>query len=66
MKGELRWRGPNSISKFDHHNIYVNGGAVQGGFTIDIIYIYGFYKRRVDVVFAIYIAVVHTWSFFSD
>jgi hypothetical protein len=27
MKGELRWRGPNSISKFDHHNI--NGGAVD-------------------------------------
>jgi hypothetical protein len=26
MKGELRWRGANSISKFDHHNI--NGGAV--------------------------------------
>jgi hypothetical protein len=25
-----------------------------------------FYKRRADVVFAIYIAVVHTWSFFSD
>jgi hypothetical protein len=22
-----------------------------------------FYKRRADVVFAIYIAVVHTWSF---
>jgi hypothetical protein len=21
MKGELRWRGPNSISKFYHHNI---------------------------------------------
>jgi hypothetical protein len=27
MKGELRWRGANSISKFDHHNI--NGGAVD-------------------------------------
>jgi hypothetical protein len=27
MKGELRWRGPNSISKFDHHNL--NGGAVD-------------------------------------
>jgi hypothetical protein len=25
MKGELRWRGANSISKFDHHNI--NGGV---------------------------------------
>jgi hypothetical protein len=25
-----------------------------------------FYKRRADVVFAIYIAVVHAWSFFSD
>jgi hypothetical protein len=25
MKGELRWRGANSISKFYHHNI--NGGA---------------------------------------
>jgi hypothetical protein len=25
-----------------------------------------FYKWRADVVFAIYIAVVHTWSFFSD
>jgi hypothetical protein len=25
MKGELRWRGANSISKFGHHNI--NGGA---------------------------------------
>jgi hypothetical protein len=25
MKGELRSRGPNSISKFDHHNL--NGGA---------------------------------------
>jgi hypothetical protein len=25
--GELRWRGANSISKFDHHNI--NGGAVD-------------------------------------
>jgi hypothetical protein len=25
-----------------------------------------FYKRRAVVVFAIYIAVVHTWSFFSD
>jgi hypothetical protein len=24
-----------------------------------------FYKRRVDVVFAIYIAVVHAWSFFQ-
>jgi hypothetical protein len=27
MKGELRWRGPSSISKFHHHNI--NGGAVD-------------------------------------
>jgi hypothetical protein len=27
MKGELQWRGANSISKFDHHNI--NGGAVD-------------------------------------
>jgi hypothetical protein len=27
VKGELRWWGPNSISKFDHHNI--NGGAVD-------------------------------------
>jgi hypothetical protein len=27
MKGELRWRGANSISKFHHHNI--NGGAVD-------------------------------------
>jgi hypothetical protein len=27
MKGELRWRGPNSISKFDHH--YISGGAVD-------------------------------------
>jgi hypothetical protein len=27
MKGELRWRGANSISKFDHHNI--NGGTVD-------------------------------------
>jgi hypothetical protein len=27
MKGELRWRGPNSISNFDHHNI--NGGAAD-------------------------------------
>jgi hypothetical protein len=27
MKGELLWRGPNSNSKFDHHNI--NGGAVD-------------------------------------
>jgi hypothetical protein len=27
MKGELRWRGPNSISKFDHHNI--SGSAVD-------------------------------------
>jgi hypothetical protein len=27
MKGELRWRGQNSISKFDHHNIH--GGAVD-------------------------------------
>jgi hypothetical protein len=27
MKGELRWRGPNSISKFHHHNI--NGRAVD-------------------------------------
>jgi hypothetical protein len=27
MKGELRLRGPNSISKFHHHNI--NGGAVD-------------------------------------
>jgi hypothetical protein len=27
MKGELRWKGTNSISKFDHHNI--NGGAVD-------------------------------------
>jgi hypothetical protein len=26
MKGELWWRGENSTSKFDHHNI--NGGAV--------------------------------------
>jgi hypothetical protein len=26
MKGELWWRGVNSISKFDHHNIH--GGAV--------------------------------------
>jgi hypothetical protein len=25
-----------------------------------------FYNRRADVVFAIYIAVVHEWSFFSD
>jgi hypothetical protein len=25
-----------------------------------------FYKRRADLVFAIYIAVVHAWSFFSD
>jgi hypothetical protein len=25
-----------------------------------------FYKRRADVVFAIYIAVVLAWSFFSD
>jgi hypothetical protein len=25
-----------------------------------------FYKRRADVVFAIYIAVVHAWNFFSD
>jgi hypothetical protein len=25
-----------------------------------------FYKRRADVVFVIYIAVVHTWSCFSD
>jgi hypothetical protein len=25
-----------------------------------------FYKRRAGVVFAIYIAVVHAWSFFSD
>jgi hypothetical protein len=27
MKGELRWREANSISKFDHHNI--NSGAVD-------------------------------------
>jgi hypothetical protein len=27
MKGELRWKGPNSISNFDHHNR--NGGAVD-------------------------------------
>jgi hypothetical protein len=27
MKGERRWRGPYSISKFDHHNI--SGGAVD-------------------------------------
>jgi hypothetical protein len=27
MKGELRWMGANSISKFDHHNIY--GGTVD-------------------------------------
>jgi hypothetical protein len=27
MKGELRWRGARSISKFHHHNI--NGGAVD-------------------------------------
>jgi hypothetical protein len=27
MKGELRWRGANSISKFDHHDI--NGGDVD-------------------------------------
>jgi hypothetical protein len=27
MKGELRWRGHTSISKFDHHNI--SGGAVD-------------------------------------
>jgi hypothetical protein len=27
MKGELRWRGPKTISKFDHNNI--NGGAVN-------------------------------------
>jgi hypothetical protein len=27
MKGELRWRGPSSISKFHHHNL--NGGAVD-------------------------------------
>jgi hypothetical protein len=27
LSGELRWRGPNSISKFDHHNI--NGGGVE-------------------------------------
>jgi hypothetical protein len=27
MKGELRCRGPSSISKFHHHNI--NGGAVS-------------------------------------
>jgi hypothetical protein len=26
MKGELRWRGANRISIFDHHNI--NGGDV--------------------------------------
>jgi hypothetical protein len=27
MQGELRWRGANSISQFDHH--YINGGAVD-------------------------------------
>jgi hypothetical protein len=27
MKGELRWSGANSISKFDHNNI--NGDAVD-------------------------------------
>jgi hypothetical protein len=27
MKGELRLRGANSVSKFHHHNI--NGGAVD-------------------------------------
>jgi hypothetical protein len=27
MKGELRRRRANSISKFDHH--YINGGAVD-------------------------------------
>jgi hypothetical protein len=27
LKGELRLRGPNSISKFDHHTI--SGGAVD-------------------------------------
>jgi hypothetical protein len=25
-----------------------------------------FYKRRADVVFALYLPVVHAWSFFSD
>jgi hypothetical protein len=25
MKGELGWRGANSISKFDHHNINGKG-----------------------------------------